>query len=57
MCVSPKDVITMVIQKAVDYGVEKNLVDFYSASGKICTYTVLRSRRESLDCIFIYICV
>ncbi|KAI9519120.1 Paired box protein Pax-5 [Dissostichus eleginoides] len=26
-------VITMVIQKAVDYGVEKNLVDFYSASG------------------------
>ena len=52
VCVSPKDVITMVIQKPVDYVVEKNLVDLYPAFGEIYTYTVyihtlLGGRRES----------
>lgn len=41
VCVSPKDVITMVIQKPVDYVVEKkNLLDLHSAFGEIYTYTV-----------------
>ena len=55
VCVSPKDVITMVIQKPVDYVVEKNRVDLYSAFGEIYIYSIHTQYLAQIVLLFFYV--